>query len=30
MQNEALGKPINEGETPQIVRKKERKGLLDF
>lgn len=30
MSNQALGKPITEGETPQIKRKPKRKGLLDF
>lgn len=30
MSNQALGKPINEGEIPQIKRKPGRKGLLDF
>lgn len=30
MSNQALGKPINEGQTPQIKRKPARKGLLDF
>lgn len=29
-ENQALGKPINEGETPQIKRKRDRKGILDF
>ncbi len=29
-ENQALGKPITEGETPQIVRKRARKGILDF
>ena len=29
-ENQALGKPITEGETPQIKRKRSRKGLLDF
>jgi len=28
--NQALGKPINEGETPEIKRKRDRKGLLNF
>ncbi|MAF96984.1 MAG: hypothetical protein CMM60_14715 [Rhodospirillaceae bacterium] len=28
--NQALGKPLNEGETPEIKRKAKRKGLLDF
>lgn len=27
---QALGKPINEGKTPEIKRKPSRKGLLDF
>ena len=30
MSNQALGKAINEGETPQVKRKQARKGLLDF
>ncbi|MDD9877472.1 MAG: DUF3035 domain-containing protein [Magnetovibrio sp.] len=30
MENKALGKPITEGETPQIKRKQKRKGLLNF
>ena len=30
MQNQALGKPITEGETPQVKRKQERKGILNF
>ena len=30
LQNQALGKPINEGETPEVKRKRSRKGLLDF
>ncbi len=30
MSNQALGKPINEGEIPEVKRKKARKGLLDF
>ncbi|MEK9723029.1 MAG: DUF3035 domain-containing protein [Rhodospirillaceae bacterium] len=30
MSNQALGKPINEGEVPQVKRKSERKGLLEF
>lgn len=30
MSNQALGKPINEGETPQIKRKAAKKGLLNF
>lgn len=29
-ENQALGKPITEGETPQIKRKRGRKGLLEF
>ena len=29
-ENQALGKPLNEGETPEIKRKTRRKGLLDF
>ncbi|MCH7832458.1 MAG: DUF3035 domain-containing protein [Proteobacteria bacterium] len=29
-ENQALGKPLNEGETPEIKRKARRKGLLDF
>lgn len=29
-ENQALGKPITDGETPQIVRKRARKGILDF
>lgn len=29
-ENQALGKPITEGETPQIKRKRGRKGILDF
>ena len=29
-ENQALGKPLNEGETPEIKRKTKRKGLLDF
>ena len=28
--NQALGKPITEGETPEIKIKRERKGLLNF
>lgn len=30
LQNQALGKDINEGETPQVVRKRKVKGFLDF
>jgi len=30
MQNQALGKPITEGETPKIKRKQTRKGILNF
>ena len=30
MSNQALGKPINEGEIPEVKRKRARKGLLDF
>ena len=30
MSNQAPGKPINEGEIPEVKRKKARKGLLDF
>lgn len=30
MQNQALGKPITEGKVPEIKRKPQRKGLLDF
>ena len=30
MSNQALGKPINEGEIPKVRRKQVRKGLLDF
>ena len=30
MSNQALGKPINEGEIPEVKRKQVRKGLLDF
>ena len=30
MSNDALGKAINEGETPKVKRKPARKGLLDF
>jgi hypothetical protein len=29
-ENQALGKPLTEGETPKIKRKSKRKGLLDF
>ncbi len=29
-ENQSLGKPITEGKTPQIKRKRSRKGLLDF
>ena len=29
-ENQALGKPINEGETPEVKIKRGRKGLLDF
>ncbi|HEX9568451.1 MAG TPA: DUF3035 domain-containing protein [Rhodospirillales bacterium] len=29
-ENQALGKPITDGETPQIKRKRARKGILDF
>ena len=29
-ENQALGKSITEGETPQVTRKRSRKGLLDF
>ena len=29
-ENQALGKPITEGETPQIVLKRGRKGILEF
>ena len=28
--NDALGKPITEGETPKVKRKQARKGLLNF
>jgi len=30
MSNDALGKPINDGETPKVTRKPVRKGLLNF
>jgi len=30
LENQALGKPINEGEIPQITRERSTKGLLDF
>ena len=30
MSNDALGKPITEGETPKVKRKTLRKGLLNF
>jgi len=30
MSNQALGKPINEGEVPKVSRKPGRKGLLNF
>ena len=30
LQNQALGKPINEGEVPEIKGLRARKGLLDF
>lgn len=30
MENQALGKPITEGEVPEIKRKPARKGLLNF
>ena len=30
MSNDALGKPITEGETPKVKRKALRKGLLNF
>ena len=30
MENEALGKPITEGTMPEIKRKPNRKGLLNF
>ena len=30
MQNEALGKPITEGNVPEVKRRKSRKGLLNF
>jgi hypothetical protein len=30
MQNQALGKPINDGKVPEIKRKAARKGILDF
>jgi len=30
LQNQALGKPINEGEVPEVKRKRGKKGLLDF
>jgi len=29
-ENQALGKPITDGETPQIKRKPSRKGIFDF
>lgn len=29
-ENQALGKPITEGDTPQVKRKRGRKGLLEF
>jgi len=29
-ENQALGKKVNDGETPEIKRKKQRKGLLNF
>lgn len=29
-ENQALGKPITTGETPQLKQKRARKGLLDF
>lgn len=29
-ENQALGKPLNEGETPEVKRKRSRKGLLEF
>ncbi|OHC79189.1 MAG: hypothetical protein A3B62_06495 [Rhodospirillales bacterium RIFCSPLOWO2_01_FULL_65_14] len=29
-ENQALGKSITDGETPQVSRKRGRKGLLDF
>ncbi len=29
-ENQALGKTVTEGETPQIKLKRERKGILDF
>lgn len=29
-ENQALGKPITEGETPQVKKSRGRKGLLDF
>lgn len=30
LENQSLGRPINEGETVEIKRKKAKKGLLDF
>ncbi len=30
MENQALGKKVNDGETPEVKRKKRRKGLLNF
>lgn len=30
MENQALGKKVNDGETPEIKRKQRRKGLLNF
>lgn len=29
-ENQALGKPLTDGETPQVTRKRDKKGLLDF
>ena len=29
-ENQALGKPITEGETPQVKKKRGTKGLLEF
>lgn len=29
-ENQALGKPITEGETPQVKKKRAKKGLLEF
>ncbi len=30
MENQALGKKVNDGETPEVKRKRRRKGLLNF